>query len=306
MTEITNLQNEELLDRFEAHLAASSLASATVVNYLADLRMFARWLSDRDDSGDHLLTVDLRDVRAYVEHLKQVQNYASSTINRHLQSVRKFYWYIVRQGIMSTNPAKKLRLLPAGQQSRPLLLIPEEIELLLDAASRSGGAYAIRDVAILRLMVDAGLKVGELIDLTLDDLEPVGSTAYVYPSRTASPRRRVPLPPAASEALEHYLADRPTEGDSKHLFLSTDGSPISVRVVQRMVASHARTAGLDGVTPQTLRYAYAHRLMSQTGDLALVMERLGHRNTAITARYLRPRPRRHRALATEGQASPRE
>jgi site-specific recombinase XerD len=255
------------------------------------------WLSQSNAQADHLPSVGVDDLRAYLADLKQVQRYAPSTINRHLQSLRKFYGYARQQGWTASNPAKELKLLPAGQEAKPLLLEAGEIAALLSAARNAGGQHAGRDEAILRLLVDAGLKVGELIGLRLDDVDRVGPMAYVYPCRTASPRRRVPLPQEARAAIERYLSQRPAVGNSRCLFVSVDGTPISVRVVQRLVAAHARTAGLDGVTPQTLRYAYAHRLMGETGDLALVMQRLGHKNTAITARYLRPRPRRRRPPA---------
>jgi integrase/recombinase XerC len=305
MTQITDLKNEQVLDRFEAHLVAMALASVTVINYLADLRAFVRWLSQPNGQADHLLAAGVDDLRAYLAYLKQVQRYAPSTINRHLQSLRKFYGFARQQGWTASNPAKELKLLPAGQEAKPLLLEAGEIADVLRAARHSGGQHASRDEAILRLLVEAGLKVGELISLQLDDLDRVGSMAYVYPCRTASPRRRVPLPPDAWAAVERYLSQRPTAGNARYVFISSDGSPISVRVVQRLVAAHARTAGLDGVTPQTLRYAYAHHLMGETGDLALVMQRLGHKNTAITARYLRPRPRRRRRPSSGQQTQPR-
>jgi site-specific recombinase XerC len=98
--------------------------------------------------------------------------------------------------------------------------------------------------------------------------------------------RKVPLEGGLPYALSEYLRVRPNVEEEAHLFLSREGRPLSTRSVQRIVRARAQAAGLEGVSPQTLRRTYASRLLVTTGDLALVSQRLGHQNLATTTRYL--------------------
>ena len=170
------------------------------------------------------------------------------------------------------------------------VLTGEEIEKLLQAAENGSRAGLVRrDVAVLQLLIHAGLRVGETVDLEQDDvlLDNPGVRLRVgRPEQPDGNVRYLPLPNPAYKALTDYLLVRPHSTISNRLFLGQDGRPISSRTVQRIVSNCAKSAGMTGVSAQSLRRTFAVQLLATTNDMDLVSERLGHQHRAITEQYL--------------------
>jgi integrase/recombinase XerC len=284
------------LEQFEAHLESSALASATVVNYLADLRAFLRW-SERSFGGCPSGTVspngqpfDLgaADIEAFCTYLQETKNQVPATVNRRIQTLRKFYDFAIEQGWASSNPASEVQLLTEVVSERTRSLTTEDVSCLLLAVRRAPSRRAARDWAIIQVLLGAGLKLGELTELRLADLRLEADQPHLCVEGTAEePTRRVPLEEETCSALHAYLPKRKASPGVKHLFVNRDGNPLSTRTVQRLLHQYARMAGLDNLTSQALRYVYATRLYEECGDLETVARRLGHRHLATTSRYLR-------------------
>jgi integrase len=144
-------------------------------------------------------------------------------------------------------------------------------------------------------LLHTGLRVNELVELRLDDVQfdyPGIHLVVGLPSRHGresqpGETRNVPLEGEARQALRDYLSVRPQIEGEDHLFLSREGHPLSVRSVQRIVSVLGRLAGLEGVSPQALRRTYANRLLATTGNLALVAERLGQPDLVTAAHYVK-------------------
>lgn len=282
-------QDEIILINFEESLTQAALSSSTIVNYLADLRTFLQWGQCEVDSDFSLLIVRQDHIRLYQHHLTGNLNRAASTVNRHLMALKKFFAFALRMGLISTNPMVGVALVQADEPVAPPTLSDEALDKLLAAAHNGPRAGLVRrDVAILELLIYAGLRVSEITNLHKDDLifDHPGVRLKVCYQQDDSKTRYLPLSPQICRTLNDYLAVRPQSARTDCLFLNQRGQPISERTVQRVVNDYAKAAGLKKVSAQTLRRTFALQLFRETNDLALVSERLGHQSKAITAQYL--------------------
>jgi site-specific recombinase XerD len=274
-----------LLIRFEKYLVRLGLSPATVVNYLADMRGVARWCVE-SGQGCSLLNLTTDDVRAYCQHLRVGRGLSPATVNRHLQAIRKFCDFARQANLMENNPAADVRPIQAPLTSRRALNA-DEIARLLEAVQAGRPSLVKRDYAIIQLLLQTGIKVGELTELQLADIELTDSSGTLTViGNGGNSRRRIPLNAPACQSLQEYLQVRPPSPGVKHLFLSQEGNSISVRTVQRLVNVYTRAADLTGVSNHTLRYTFATSMLEETGDVATVANLLGHRSVETTFRYI--------------------
>ena len=278
-------QDEAILIRFEESLILSAMSSSTVVNYLADIRAFLRWGQSEVGESFSLLQVTQAHIRRYRTYLAQELKRAASTVNRHLMALRKFFSFARQMGDMPNDPTAGVSLVQADRQVPSRALTTPEIDRLVQASRHGSRASLVRrDLAILHLLLYTGIRIGELVDLQTEDV--IFDHPGVRLKVCGTEPRYLPLPNQVRKTLNDYLLVRPQSAVTNHLFLGQDGRPISNRTVQRIVNNCARTAGLNGVSAQSLRRTYALQLLAETNDLELVSERLGHQNKMITEQYL--------------------
>ncbi len=283
------INSNGLLEQFEAYLSDSGLASATIVNYLADLRAFLRWSEETRDGECPPLSLEPSDIRDFCSYLQETKGHAPATINRRIQALRKFYGLALTQGWADVNPAEDVRLMEECVSGRSRSLTSEDVARLLAAVQQGRSRQAARDLAIVQLFLGAGLKLGELTELRLSDVH-LGATEPHLEVRDASgdSGRTVLLDEEVCDALRSYLPSRRAAQGVDRFCVNRDGNPISTRSVQRLLHHYAQAAGLDGLTTQALRYVYARKVYDESGDLKAVAQHLGHRHLATTIRYLRP------------------
>ena len=282
-------QDDIILIRFEEALTQSALSSSTIVNYLADLRAFVRWGKQEISPEFSLLQTHQEHIRLYRRHLAQELKRAASTVNRHLMALRKFFAVAVEWDLISTDPAARVSLVQNNGQAASRPLSEGESKKLLQAAqSRPRAGLIRRDVAILQLLLHTGLRVSEIVDLKKDDLifDHPGVHLRVCDTHDQAKTRHLPLAGKVCKALNEYLMIRPQSAHANQLLLRQEGRPVSKRTVQRIISDCARVAGLKGVSAQSIRRTFALQLLSETQDLGLVSERLGHQNRNITEQYL--------------------
>jgi site-specific recombinase XerD len=276
--------DNDLLTRFEEYLVKLGLSPATVVNYLADMRGVARWCIE-SGRGCSLLNLTTDNVRAYCQHLRMGRGLSPATVNRHLQAIRKFCDFARQANLMESNPATDVRPIQAPPTSRRAL-DADGIARLLEAVQAGRPSLVKRDYAIIQLLLQTGIKVGELTELQLGDIELTDSRGTLTVNGNGgNGHRRIPLNAPACQALQEYLRVRPPSPGVEQLFLSQEGNSISVRTVQRLVNVYTRAADLTGVSAHTLRYTFATSMLEETGDVATVANLLGHRSIETTLRY---------------------
>ena len=283
------IQDELILIRFEEALTQAALSSSTIVNYLADLRAFSRWGQRRITGEFSLQKVTPEHIRLYQNYLVKELKRATSTTNRHLMSLRKFFSFAQEASFISEDPAVGVALVTDADHPKSRVLTEQEARILLKAAQNGSRASLIRrDSAILHLLLYTGLRVREVVDLQKNNVifDDPGVRLQVCSHQDKSQSRYLPLPSEVCQTLKGYMQVRPQSSMTDCLFLSQEGRPISSRTVQRIISDCARVAGLKGISAQTLRRTFATNLLTKTGDLALVSKRLGHQSQSITEQYL--------------------
>lgn len=248
-----------------------------------------RWSEETRDAACSPLCLDTSDIEDFCAHLRDDKGNAPSTVNRRLQALRKFYDLAVARGWASSNPAEKVSLLDERVSERSRSLTQDDIEQLLAAVRQSRSRQAARDLAVIQLLVGAGLKLGELTELRLEDVHLDAEQPYLdVRDASGDLSRSVDLEVRVCDALRGYLTARKAAEGEDHFCVNRDGNALSTRSVQRLLRHYAHAAELDGLTTQALRYVYATRIYESSSDLKMVASYLGHRHLATTVRYLRP------------------
>ncbi len=258
-------------------------ASATIAAYAGDLRDLWVWLQYKRFTSWRDLTIDL--IAEYLRDM-DAQNYAVSTIARHVATFRVFGRFATSVGHLESNPAELLTQ-PHAWQTLPHVLGPNQMRKLVETPAPSDKLFE-RDRALLELLYAGGLRASELAELDCDRLHFDLGVARVIGK--GNKERIVPIGRPALDAARVYLDElRPRlcreDKKTNRLLLSRTGSPITRIVVWQVVTKYAKRAGLGHVHPHILRHSFATHLLAGGADLRVVQELLGHSNIKTTQIY---------------------
>jgi integrase/recombinase XerC len=269
------------VEDFLGFLATEKGASEhTVKNYGIDLREFGKFITDKDFKDLTYL-----DIRSFLAFLK-TRDYSKSSISRKLACLRSFFKYLVRENILTQNPAAGIAT-PKKEKKLPSFMNPDEITKLLEAPSRNNWEER-RDKAILEMLYSSGLRVSELAGLNHDDLDFFQGLVRVRGK--GKKERIVPVGQTALNVLRAYLDMKaPREAANaikKPLFISRIGSRLTDRSVRRMILKYVKRTGLGKeISPHTFRHSFATHMLDRGADLRSVQELLGHANLSTTQIY---------------------
>lgn len=280
----------DLILDFLAHLELErGLSRNTLVAYRSDLLALAAFLKER---GVELPQAGHGDLAAFLAWLAtpSPERPASSprTLQRKAACIRSFYRHLRREGLIEGDPTAELRLRSRERRLPRVLSRDEVARLLAEVAAAGADPLALRDRAILELMYASGLRVSETVALTGSDVDVDERLLRVLGK--GSKERLVPFGTAAADALQSYLArGRPQLvgiAVQSRLFVNARGSQLTRQGLHKIVAGHARRAGLAGrMTPHTLRHSFATHLLAGGCDLRSLQEMLGHADLATTQLY---------------------
>ena len=262
---------------FLRHLAVEKNASPhTLRSYRADLIEFETYL---DSQKLRPATADVRAVRGWLAAL-HTRGLDPVSVVRKLAAVRSFYRFLVRRGVVASNPARELR---GPRPTRKLVnFLPADEAAALVEAEALGGAARARDVAILELLYATGLRVSELAGLDVESIDRDAQTVRVFGK--GRKERIVPYGVPAARALDAYLG-REARGQGP-VFKNARGGRLGVRSIRALVARAAGAAGVTRrVSPHTLRHSFATHLLDRGADLRMIQELLGHSRLSTTQRY---------------------
>jgi site-specific recombinase XerD len=277
------------LARFQEHLRHQDLAQNTIHGYLADLRYFGQWLAEWHERPVALASVTEADVRAYRQHLVNTKRQKPATVNRRLQALRRLYTWAEHARLIACHPAQAVRFRRRPPPVQPPALTKSEVHALLRVAGQSPHGLARRNYALVQLMLQAGLRVSEVVRLQVRDLdlhERSGTVTIV--DGKGHQDREVPLNATARRALAAYFETRAEQAPTDSVFVSKRTTPMSVRALQKIIAGLAARAKLQrlAVSAHTLRHTFARNyLQANPGHLVELAMLLGHESLDTTAIY---------------------
>jgi integrase/recombinase XerC len=273
-------------------LRRDDLAPATLRGYRYDLQQFLRWFSQAKGFSPRLEKLSILDLINYRQHLVTVEGLKPATINRRLKALRRFCRWAQQTRLLKSNVALELKLVRTTRSNRPMGLTEPEVHSLLRLAGESGHGLAKRNYALVQLMVQAGLRVGEVAALLIADITARERSGLVRVREGKGLKaREVPLNATAGRALRMYLDTRSGATADEPLFLSGRGGTMPTRTIQAVIAHLARQAKIDRVrvSAHTLRHTFAINYLRQSpGKLVELAGLLGHESLDTTAIYTRP------------------
>lgn len=273
-----------LIGEFLDELRRESASAHTVRNYAADLDDFAAYFSPPGERPPAPGEFDTLALREWLGSLYE-RGLAPVTIRRKLAAVRSFFQYLVRRGVLKANVARLVGT-PKAPRRLPPVPTAEQTNRLLDQISSAElrRAQPERDAAIFELLYGAGLRVGELVGLNLEDLDL--ASRWVLVRGKGRKERQVPFPRKAAEALERYLEKRKAAPGETALFVNHRGRRLTDRAVRLLVKFYARLFGADpALHPHSFRHAFATHLLGEGADLRSIQELLGHARLSTTQKY---------------------
>jgi integrase/recombinase XerC len=274
----------------------------TVKSYGADLIQFGQYLGKQigqqpgaepmpmcsmDELDKCHLACEPMTVREFLAYL-YAQNYTKSTTARKLATLRSFYKFLIRRGLLSVNPLSTIRT-PKQEKRLPRCLDLEQVQKLLEAPG-DGDLLSARDKAMLEVLYSSGIRVSELVDLEMSDLDLQEGVLRVRGKGRKD--RLTPIGSQAIKAMQRYFELRAIDTRSQNsncsqrCFLNKHGQSLSTRSVRRKLDKYLVSAGLDpGISPHTLRHSFATHLLNNGADLRSVQELLGHQSLSTTQIY---------------------
>jgi site-specific recombinase XerD len=272
------------ISQFISHLHSLDRSPNTIQAYRLDLHQFEKWferINDRELSPALITPTDIREFKHYLIEDEQLK---PSTVNRKLASIRSFLKWA-----KSEDEIEELPRFPQSMEqvkSAPKALNRTEMHALVRAVERYGDS---RDRAIILVLLNTGLRVNELSELNLSDVEMSERKGkVVVRSGKGQKYREVPLNAEARRAIEEYLDDRAEDNESA-LFLSQRESRLGTRGIQDVVSKYARFAEVEDVTPHTLRHTFCTNLLrSGKVDIVTVAQIAGHSDISTTSIYTQP------------------
>jgi len=277
------MTNAECLAIYEKYLSEEKKASAnTLSSYLRDIRQFGDYLDSYTETN--IAEAGETEVSDYISWLKS-KGKSVATVSRSIASLKSMYSYLCIKQIIASNPATKL-VPEKSTQKLPQILSSKEVELLLEQPE-CVDAKGYRDRAMLELLYATGIRVSELIDLNISD---VNITAGVIRCHSRNKERFIPMYSTAVKALSDYInLVRPqmiAMPDELSLFVNVSGERMSRQGFWKIIKYYQKKANIEkDITPHTLRHSFAAHLLENGADIHAIQEMLGHADISSTQVY---------------------
>ncbi|TKB91856.1 MAG: tyrosine recombinase XerC [Nitrospira sp.] len=265
----------------------------TVRNYGSDLRQFQAFMH-AEHPGTPILdpaTVQTESIRGYLHWLNR-KHEKSTSMARKLSSLRSFYRYLQREGMVGLNPADAIRM-PKQPKHLPRVLSKDDAAALMEFPADQAAGGSLRDRALLETLYSTGARVSELVGIDLDDLR--ASEGLVHLRGKGRKERIVPIGDVALQAIQAYLDEQrltktryPTAKTTRvasPIFRNNRGGRLTTRSVARIVARYSNRLAGGSVSPHTLRHSFATHLLDEGADLRSIQEMLGHASLSTTQKY---------------------
>lgn len=272
--------NQSLNDYLNYLRTIKRYSSATLTGYQHDIQGFLAYLDDQEIA--ECTQANIHHIRAYIASCHR-KGLAESSMQRLLSSLRGFYRYLVKNSQAESNPATDVRA-PKGAKKLPKVMDVDQVDRLLSGNATS--PLEMRDHAMMELMYSSGLRLSELVNLDVVDLDLRAGQVKILGKGNKT--RYLPVGQQAREALNSWLKLRESIAKSgeQAVFVNNRGSRLSQRAVQKRMSELAQRTQLGvHVHPHMLRHSFASHMLESSGDLRSVQELLGHANISTTQVY---------------------
>lgn len=258
---------------FKKYLSENKRSASTIVAYGKDIEQLVDFLKEL--SKNHIHEVTKEDLEAFLAKMTK-NGYTPKSISRKLNSTRTFYRFLKVNEYVTDDPSL-LVAHPTYQLAPPRILTPTEYRALRDAARNDHRMFAI-----IELLLQTGIRIGELAALKLFDIQKAELHIAPYEKHE---ERMVPLNSRAQEALNKYLEKRP-KASSEHLFITKSGKPFLIRNIRTAVERYFRLAEIKNAKVNDLRHTFVAHHLKHGVSLVIISKVLGHKRISTTERYL--------------------
>lgn len=281
---------QNYIDQFLVIMQRNDLASKTIFAYQHDLSLFIKWLVQINPARQlqNLTEIDVIEYRQSLISL----GLKAATINRRIGSIRRFCRWAVDIKLLKNDISKSVKQINVTTKRCPSGLKQSEVQLLLQTTGQSKHDNAKRNYALLHLMLQTGLRVNEIAELKLADIE-LNERSGIVRVRLGKGRktREIPLNTKIRRALKLYLSSRNNNSGDNSLFLSERNTSLSVRAIQSIITTLAKRANITRikVSPHTLRHTFAINYLRQNPtNIVQLANLMGHESLDTTAIYTQP------------------
>lgn len=261
---------------FIGHLKGRSRASATILAYGKDIEQLVIFLEGLGKTDPN--QVETADLQSFMDKLTK-ESYTPKSVSRKTNSTKTFFKFLKAQDYAKDDPATFLSH-PKFENKPPRILTKLEYRALRDAARAD-----VRMLAVIELLLQTGIRIGELAKLRVEDVNFQEPQTLHVPKFEGSNERTIPLNKSAADVLARYLEIRP-KTQSQSLFITKTGRPLLIRNIRTAIDRYFRIAGIKGAKVNDLRHTWvAHQLQSGV-PLTMVSKLAGHKRLSTTERYL--------------------
>lgn len=265
----------KLLEKFVGFLSEQGKSRFTVVAYKKDIEQFIGFAASREKTD--IRDIKKEDIEGFIQNLLE-KKYTKKSASRKLNSIRTFFRFLKHENVISANPAFDISH-PKYVQTPPRILTKMEYRALRDVAKED-----VRTYAIVELLLQTGLKIGELATLRVADVEKNIVHIRKYGKNI---ERDVPLNNAASKALGAYLKERTGSDDAAApLFITRTGNPLLIRNIRQIIDRCFQEVGIEHATVNDLRNTFIAHQLKNGATLEYISTIVGHRRISSTERFL--------------------
>ncbi len=268
-------------EQFKNYLKSNKHSNATIVAYGKDINQLIAFLEELKKNNVHDVTKE--DIQAFMAKMGK-NGYLPKSVSRKLNSTRTFYRFLKVNEYVTDDPSL-LVAHPHYSLAAPRMLTPTEYRALRDATRNDPRMYAV-----IELLLQTGIRIGELAELRLSDSE--GDTLKVRAYEKHG-ERLVPLNKAAKEALKRYLQIRPKTAEDR-IFITKSGKPFLIRNIRTAVERYFRISDIKNAKVNDLRHTFVSHHLKQGVSLVLLSKILGHKRLTTTERYLEYVPKQEK------------
>lgn len=265
----------EAHQQFIDHLRTKSRASATILAYGKDISQLVDYLESINKTDP--VSVETAELQAFMQKLAQ-ENYTPKSISRKTNSTKTFFKFLKSSGFIKDDPATGLEH-PKFENKPPRILVKMEYRSLRDAARAD-----IRMLAVIELLLQTGMRIGELAKLRVEDIDLENLTVHVPPFEDTR-ERIIPLNKPAAEAVKNYLPKR-AKTPNHALFVTKTGRPLLIRNIRTAIDRYFKAAGIKDAKLNDLRHTWVAFQLQSGVPMTMVSKLAGHKRLSTTEKYL--------------------